>query len=390
MRKVLLLIVILTSAACGRQGDSSEWPTEKWETISSEEGGVNLDAIDRVQGSLQSKMYGYIDHFLVVRDGHLLVNKFYENDYVRVNRGKDEEPAPYNYYSTEWHPFYQDSELHILQSVTKSVTALVIGASLQRGDFPPVDSAAMDYFTGYQIEEQELKDEITIEDLLTMRSGIFWNEWDYEINDERNAVTQMENSDDWIQYVLDLPMSHSPGEAFVYNSGGSQLLSAIFKSTTGQDVDEYAQQHLFDPLGIDEYYWKKTPGGFADTEGGLYLKAEDLAKIGYLVLQKGSWDGHQIISEEWIEAMTSPHIEDIYPEDPELDFGYGYQWWLLNPLMEGSDREIEIYAGFGYGGQRLFIIPELDLVAVIYGWNIYSPQRSTIDLFIEEVLPAME
>lgn len=388
LRYSLILVTILLIAACSLGKPATNWPTESWETAAPEEKGIDPAVLNRVQKALQSKMYGYIDRFVIVHDGYLILDVEYDIDYERINRNKDQNPDPYNYSSTVWHPYYQDSKLHTLQSVTKSITALVIGAAIQQGDFPQLDTPVMNFFSEYQVKDLETKNEITIADLLTMRSGIFWNEWDYDVGDERNTVTQMETSQDWIQYVLSLPMSHRPGEAFVYNSGGSQLLSAIFKSVTGLHVDEYAEQHLFEPLGIDEYYWKKTPQGFADTEGGLYLIATDLAKIGYLVLQDGHWGGEQIVANDWIEMMTSPHVQDIYPDDPELDFGYGYQWWLLNPLLEGSEIEADVYAGFGYGGQRLFVVPDFDIVAVIYGWNIYGPQRSTIDLFIDEVLPA--
>jgi CubicO group peptidase (beta-lactamase class C family) len=262
--------------------------------------------------------------------------------------------------------------------------------AVQRGDFPPLDTLALAYFDGYKIEDEEHKQEITIEDLLTMRSGIFWNEADLPVDDEQNTVTQMETSEDWIQYVLSLPKEHEPGEVFDYNSGGSQLLSAIFKSTTGIHVDEYAEEYLFKQLGIDEYYWKKTPKGYSDTEGGLYLKAEDLAKIGYLVMHKGNWAGVQIVSAEWIEAMTSPHVADVDPGDLDFNYGYGYQWWSVDPKEREAKKEPQIYAGFGYGNQRLFVVPDMDLVVVFYAWNIYGAQRSTIDLFVEEILPAVE
>jgi CubicO group peptidase (beta-lactamase class C family) len=355
-----------------------------------DEQGLDPQVLNRVHRELNAKLYGYTDSFLVIRNGYEVMNEKYEIDYEKINRGRDQNPNLYNYYNTQWHPFYQDSELHTLQSITKSVTALVIGVAGQRGDFPPLNAPAIAYLDGYEIEDEEHKKEITIEDLLTMRSGIFWNEADLPVGDEQNTVTQMETSEDWIQYVLGLPMSYEPGEVFVYNSGGSQLLSAIFKSATGVHVDEYAEKYLFKPLGINEYHWKKTPRGFSDTEGGLYLKAEDLAKIGYLVNHKGSWAGEQIVSAEWVKAMTSLHVEDVDPDDPDFNYGYGYQWWLVDPKEREAKKEPQIYAGFGYGNQRLLVVPDLDLVVVFYAWNIYGPQRSTIDLFVEEILPAVE
>ena len=124
------------------------------------------------------------------------------------------------------------------------------------------------------------------------------------------------------------------------------------RPATGQYVDAYAQEHLFGPLGIQDYHWKRSPRGFPDTEGGLYLEAEDLAKIGYLYLTDGIWDGQRILPEGWVEASTTRHAEVPGP----VGWGYGYQWWLLE--IEG----VEVWAGNGFGDQSLLVIPELGLV----------------------------
>jgi len=322
----------------------------------------------------------------MIRNGHVVVDQVYEHNYELINAGLDRTPHQYNYYSPDWHPFYQGSDLHTLQSVTKGVVSIVIGIAIHRGELPDPGVAALDFFGDYEIKNlDERKRRVTLEDLLTMRSGLEWDEWTYAVGDQRNSVTQLETSDDWIQFVLDRPMAREPGEAFVYSSGAAQLLSAIVKKATGLHVDEYAEEHLFGPLGITEYYWKRTPKGWPDTEGGLYLKAEDLAKIGYLLLREGVWEGEQIVSKEWVDEMTSPKIEDVFPDDPDQDWGYGYLWWTMDGPSTGGPR---VYAALGYGGQYLFVVPELDLVAVFNGWNIYRPQPSVIDLFLEDILPA--
>jgi CubicO group peptidase (beta-lactamase class C family) len=325
----------------------------------------------------------------MIRNGHLVANHTFERDYELLNRGLDQTDSQYNYYNLDWHPYYQGSDLHSLQSVTKSVTAMLVGIAIQRGELASSSEKILGYFDDYDILNlDDLKRQITIEDLLTMQAGIEWDEFTYSLDDPRNSVGELERSDDWIQFILNLPMTHQPGEVFVYSSGAAQLLSVIMQKTTGLPIDEYAEEYLFKPLGISEYFWKKTPKGWADTEGGLYLKAEDLAKLGYLVLHRGEWEGEQIISSEWVNAMLSPKVGDVFPEDPTLDWGYGYMWWLVG---DTSQNGIDVYAGLGYGGQRLFVVPELDIVAVFNAWDIYTLYPSTIDLFLLQIIPtAME
>jgi len=192
----------------------------------------------------------------------------------------------------------------------------------------------------------------------------------------------MENSDDWIQFVIDQPMSDQPGDKFIYNSGASQLLSLIIKKATGKHVDEYAQEHLFGPLGIASYQWKITPTGFPDTEGGLYLTSRDLAKIGYLYLMDGLWDGVRVLPEGWVDASVERSVDDT----EWLGMGYGFQWWLV---PWGPENDSYAYAAIGYGGQRLFVVPELNVVAVFTGWNILDfpalDPRFALDSVLEAV-----
>jgi CubicO group peptidase (beta-lactamase class C family) len=316
------------------------------------------------------------------------MDQTYAHDYERINAGRDPTPHPYNYYHPDWHPYYRGSDLHTLQSVTKGVTSILIGMAIQRGELPGTSVAVLDYFHDYEIKHlDERKQRMTLEDVLTMRAGLQWDEWTYPVGDERNSVTQLEMSDDWIQFVLDLPMAHEPGEAFVYNSGASQFLSVIVKEATGLHINEYAEEYLFKPLGIQDYYWKRTPKGWPDTEGGLYLRAEDLARIGYLVLHEGVWEGQQVVPQAWVHEMTSPKVADTSPEDPGWNVGYGYQWWLLGDQAQDVPQ---VYGALGYGGQFLLVVPDRDLIAVFNGWNIYGTPSSLItDLFLDQILPAV-
>jgi CubicO group peptidase (beta-lactamase class C family) len=174
----------------------------------------------------------------------------------------------------------------------------------------------------------------------------------------------MEASYDWVQFAIDRPMAREPGTQFNYSSGESQLLAQIFFTATGVDIEEYAARHLFEPLGIARWFWKRTPMGVVDTEGGLYLTAPDLARIWYLVLKNGNWNGKQVLSPDWVRQSVTPaaRVGD-QPNAPS----YGLKWWLYpNPV----DSTRFIWSGSGFGGQIPMAIPELDLVLVFNGWNI--------------------
>ena len=159
-----------------------------------------------------------------------------------------------------------------------------------------------------------------------MRSGIEWHEQDRPL-DETNTTVQLEWSQDWIQFTLNQPMDADPGTKWVYNSGGSQLMSGIIRAATGRFIDEYANEFLFRPIGINEFHWKKTPTGHPDTEGGLYLAAADLARIGYLYLHDGVWNGRRILPAGWVKNATTRHAHG----DRAGTWDYGFQWWLTQP-----------------------------------------------------------
>jgi CubicO group peptidase (beta-lactamase class C family) len=163
-------------------------------------------------------------------------------------------------------------------------------------------------------------------------------------------------------------MDSDPGTKWAYNSGGSHLMSAIIRKTTGTTIDRYAEQHLFGPLGIRDYHWKKDPQGLPDTEGGLFLEAEQLAKIGWLYLHDGVWDGRRILPAGWARDATARHVESVN-NGPT---GYGYQWWRLDR------RGLDVWAGQGFGGQFLIVIPSLRIVAVSNAWNIWGDRRPAL------------
>ena len=216
---------------------------------------------------------------------------------------------------------------------------------------------------------------MTLQNVLTMTTGLDWNE-EVPYDDPRSNSSLMEATDDWVQYVIDKPMATEPGKAFNYSSGATELLAYILQKETGEDIDAYGEKYLFAPLGI-EHHWKRTYMGLVDTEGGLYLKGEDLAKIGYLYLHAGIWNGKQLVSKEWVKESLAPHV------DAEENFKYGFKWWLYP--MNGKYA----WMARGFGGQWLMVFPDKSLIVVFTGWEILKDPAPTKDL-VDRLLPAVK
>ncbi len=351
-----------------------------WEASTPTAEGINAQTLDAIHQDIDDGRYGLIDHFLVIRNGKLVFNQAYKQDYLTISKQYDTTNHQFNYDHPDWHPFYNSTSLHSLQSVTKSVTSLLVGIAMDEGQMIPLDSSVMPLFDTYEFDlSDERKRSITLRNLLTMRGGLEWDEANYD--DAKNDCVVMELSDDWIQYILDKPMDTIPGNQFNYNSGISVLLGKILRITTGKRIDEWAEEKLFGPLGITEYYWKKTPKGEIDTEGGLYLTSHDLAKVGYLMLNEGVWENNQIVSKEWVEQSIYPSVQ--FNEQS----GYGFQWWV----PEHDNGQTKIFAGNGYGGQFVMIVPDKSLITVFNGWSIHEPtEKSSWMALQERILPNLE
>ena len=358
------------------------WPTKAWPTATPASEGMVHTTLDVLDRELSAGKEGYVDSMLVIRHGRIVYEKTYDRarDYARLFQGKGE-PGIYNYYDPGWHPYYKGTHLHTMQSVSKSVTSALIGIAIRRGEIPGVDAKMMPYFAAFKIPPDPRRDRMTIRNVLTMTTGIRWDEESTEYTDPANNCAVMEGKEDWVRYVLEQPMAEDPGKVFVYNSGATQLLSYLIWKATGKQADDYAKDHLFGPLGID-YFWKRTPKGLADTEGGLYLAPRDLAKIGYLYLKDGVWDGTRILPEGWVASSTRASTRTT-----DGAFGYGYQWWVMPAKGAGSH---DAYAGWGYGGQFLIVVPDLELIAVFTGWNIYEKESLDPAWALSRVLAAVK
>ena len=361
---------------------AAEWPRS---SPSAE--GVDAAALAALDAEITAGRHGNIDGLLVIRHGKVVFERRYERDYVAQNPEPARVSHPYNYYDPRWHPWYHgNAELHTMQSVSKSVLAVLYGIAKQQGLLPPLDAPALALLKKRRVADPDgRKAAITLRDLLTMQSGIAWDEDTVPYTDPRNDCAAMEASGDWVQFVLDKPMAAAPGSTWVYNSGVTMLLAEILEELTGRPLAEFAQAELFKPLGIEAHYWKLTPTGLPDAEGGLYLAPRDLAKVVKLYLDEGRLDGRQLVPRDWIQESLTAANPPIYSQDPVWGkTGYGYQWWVYGDYL-GQPA----WGGSGYGGQVPVAVPGRDLIVVFTSWSIYGPATEPLTLVRERILPAV-
>ncbi|MFX0108057.1 MAG: serine hydrolase domain-containing protein, partial [Candidatus Hodarchaeota archaeon] len=330
------------------------WPTEGWRYSTPEEQGVNPRKLQELMDYIEESEVD-IDSVLVVKNGYMVME-----EYPSVA--------------------YSNTSLQYVASVTKSFTSALVGIALTQGYIGSVQDYMVDYFPDREIANPSPeKNQITIEHLLTMTSGLEWDEWSARYDDPENDIVQMSISGDCVQYVLDKPMAYEPGETWVYCGGGSHLLGAIVQDATGQRLLTYAFENLFNPLGISSVLWSRDSDGYYYAGGGISMAPLDMAKFGYLYLRNGLWDGTQIISSDYVNASGSTHVKQF--GDNEY-YGYGYQWWTY-PFAQ-------VYHASGFRGQHIFVAPEYDLVAVITSsYPAYEPSPSE-SMFYEYILTAVD
>jgi CubicO group peptidase (beta-lactamase class C family) len=387
---LFVLFPIVISLAAGPKTSTNPavtvtWPTKGWPKGTPGIAGLDEGVLARFDADVASGKYMFIDSFQVFRCGTEVFARKYAHDYGQIygKEAKTKGPlnarltGPYNYFDPDWHPFYHGTDMHSMQSVSKTVTSVIFGVAITRGDFKAgLNTPILKFFDVARVKNvDDRKRRMTLKDVLTMTTGLNWNE-EVPYDDPRSDSSLMEATDDWVQYVIDKPMAEEPGKVFNYSSGATELLAYIFQKETGQDIDAYGEKYLFAPLGI-KHHWKRTYLGVIDTEGGLYLSGEDLAKIGYLYLHDGLWDGKQVVSTDWVKESLKPYI------DAEEHFRYGFKWWLY-PLNGKF-----VWMARGFGGQELMVFPEENLIVVFTGWEILKDPAPTKDL-IDRLLPAMK
>ncbi len=299
-------------------------------------------------------------------------------------------------------PHYPPDTLHVIHSATKSIVSALIGIAIDRRLIDSVDVALFEFFPDREIAAiDDGKQALRLRDLLSMQSGLHSRDsylYGYE------GLLALQQSDDWVKFALELPLAAEPGTRFDYSNIATFLLGAVLARATNTDVLDFAREALFEPLGIQDVRWEWTKGKVPIAWARMWLKPDDLAKIGLLYLQKGQWDGQQIIPAKWIEDSLSPHafpknaVHILNPDrsrNRELttrnwvgqqffrafNDGYGYQWWL--------DRD-GTFAAFGTNGQFLIVSPEHNLIFVVTAKCRGLAQFGPAKLFRKYVIPAVQ
>jgi CubicO group peptidase (beta-lactamase class C family) len=318
------------------------WPTHGWQLSPPELQAMNPTILQQMHDFIETGNFP-LEALLVVRNGYLV----------------------YEHYPSS---FYDVNDLHIIYSCTKSVTSALIGIAVQYGFLASINERVVDLFSDRTIANIDArKQAMTVEHLLTMTAGF---EWDDDVN-----FWSMQGSGNWVQYVLDRPMSADPGSEWVYNSGASHLLSAIVDENSITGTITFAEMNLFDPLGITDYVWMTDDQDVPFGGSSLFLRPRDMAKFGFLYLQNGNWAGEQIIPETWIAASSTTHVT------LGGGTGYGYQWWMTEQLGSFEAR--------GYAGQFIIVIPEEEMVIVLTA-NDSGFEVPTGTLIYDYILAAIE
>ncbi len=273
---------------------------------------------------------------------------------------------------------------HDLRSISKSVTSLLVGIALSEGKFPALDSSVFDAFPDYADLRTPEKARITFRDLLTMSPGLAWRE-DLPWQDPNNNEAAMVMAADPFRYILAQPLAHPPGTVYAYSGGGTSLLGETLVRSTGRSLRDYARDKLFLPIDAPDFEWLDAgASGRLGAFGSLRLRPRDAAKLGRLLLTDGQWNGKQVIPAGWAVESIKPRING------EGLFFYGYQWWLGRSFHNGG--ELTWAAGVGLGGQRLYVVPALDLVVMIAAGHYRDGLQGPIPfgIFNRVVLPAVK
>lgn len=309
------------------------FPAEGWATDTPEHQGIDSEYVAESLEAIRDEGLN-IHSLTIVRRGHLILEAYF-------------------------YP-YDGNTPHELASVTKSVMTTLIGIAADQGKLE-LDQPIVSFFPDRTIANRDgWKERITVRHLAGMSSGL-----ECEAEPDEPTLDEMRASPDWVQFVLDREVVSEPGTVFVYCSPGMHLLSAILQQATGETALEFARANLFGPLGIEDVLWPADPQGHSRGWGDIYLHPLDAARLGYLWLRGGDWDGNQIVSREWVESSSSTQIET------GRDDAYGHGFWV----MTGGDSFPE-FAAIGRGGQRIGVLPTLDIVIVTTGGGL-DPAAAT-------------
>lgn len=395
---LLILCCAVWVASCAPEHEYTyqmpEQTDDGWTAASLDDVGMDKELLGELIERIEGKEYRNVHGIVIVKNGKLVFEEYFEGYRFSYTgpwssllnfRGKRKE-------------FGIDTP-HNLASVTKSLTSALVGIAIDQGHIQDIDDRAFSYLPDYSHLSNEEKDRITLEHLLTMTSGLEWNELELWLGNMEHDLIQLFLVSDPIDYILAKPVVAEPGTAWYYSGGGVNVLGEIIGEATGMGMDDFAEKYLFAPLGITEYDWDHLNSDVIHASGNMKLRPRDMAKFGYLYLNGGRWQGQQIISEEWVKASMRQSVsipwDDLeeklhkkYADIPETHGdGYGYLWWLNT--YEAGGKQFDAVQATGWGGQRILLFPSLDMVVVFTGGN-YATHEPVQEILTGYVLPAVQ
>lgn len=328
---VAMCAVLSLTTGCGARSPVTKsngrdyWPTQGWRTSSPEMQGMDSDRLSDALEYIRKKELA-VHSLLVVRHGYMVLDAYF---------------FPYS-----------SGIPHDVASVTKSVTSSLIGLAVDKGYIRDLGMPVLEFFPGVTpANSGPAKERVAIGNLLTMTSGL-----DCGAPPREETLVAMRASADWAQFALNLPMADEPGTRFTYCSPNTHLLSAILTRTTGLSAREFAIRFLFGPLGIRDPFWPSDPQGITRGWGDLRMHPRDMARFGYLFLNRGEWENRRILSHDWVRRSTRRQVS---VPGGEADYGYG--WWVFSRDFPG------LCEARGRGGQYISVWPEKDIVVVMTG-----------------------
>ena len=336
--------------------------------------GIDSSIIHSLEAAVENGTYPNIHSVLISQHGKLLYEKYWA--------GKDE-----HWGSNVGIVLHAKDSLHDVRSISKSVVSACVGIAIQLGKIKSADQRVFDFFPEYAKQDTGLKSLLTIKHLLTMSSGLVWNE-DVPYDNPENSEIKMIRSPNPVAYVLSQPMDMPPGKIWKYNGGTTQLLAAIIEKTTGKKIDAFAREYLFLPIGITRFEWAKYPGtDLPAAASGLRLRSRDLLKFGLLYTYKGRGEGKQVIPEKWVQESFQAHVPR--PGGRRKEGAYGYQFWLWHDTI--TSKPVSIVACAGNGDQRIFLDSTNDLVVVVTAgnYNQWNIEKNAYALLKDYIYPAL-
>jgi CubicO group peptidase (beta-lactamase class C family) len=393
MARVIVNLVILLSCFClvftsceknkeviGPLAGQYEVPLQiddGWETASLF--SVGMDEAPLLK--LLQKLTGTVDHrihsLLIVKDGKLVFEEYFPGEKFKLAQPTGE--FGFDMYDT-----------HTLCSVTKSVTSALIGIAIDQDFIQSVDQKVFDFFPEHSdlLTSAPEKNALTLEHLLTMTSGLQWDDESTSYFDPRNDLYQLFRSQDPIRYILSKDLLMVPGTVFDYANCNTNVLGEIVRKASEDRLDHFAANYLFSKLGITDFEWQMLPNDVVFCSGDLMLRPRDMAKFGYLFLNDGIWNGEQVISQEWVHLSTQKIIDlEEYSASYAWADGYGYQWWLWEDIY---GVEYQAYLAAGWGGQWIIVCPSMNTVVVSTAGNYYTNTKIPIEeILVDYIIPSI-